>query len=340
MANRSQRSRNGLTAVECLVALGVIGVLVGLLLPAVQQAREAARRASCASNLRQVGLALQNYSSIHQVFPATTGGFFIRRNGEIIGPPFVQKFSVFTRLTPYLDQPQLYHATNFSVALHDFHLFQDQSELYGSKANDTAIATTLAVLLCPSDGGSGRPGWSAPTSYRANYGSERWNVPANGPFAGFRNQSLAQTRDGLSQTAAFSEKLRGGVERPAVDLRSDLISGDIGLPYTIDEALADCASRPYPPKQFRTEAGLIWFVSGLGQTGYNHILTPNHPVPDCVKIMPATSGLVGVRSNHPGGVQVAFCDGSVRFVKDAINAPIWRAFGTRAGGEVIDQGSY
>ena len=118
-----------------------------------------------------------------------------------------------------------------------------------------------------------------------------------------------------------------------------MISGGLGLPHPIDEALEACRSGVRSTSPYRTETGVAWFVGTLSQTCYNHVIEPNSTTPDCVLgHSNPVNGLFGARSNHPGGVHAAMADGSVRFVSNSIRRPVWIAIGTCAGGEVINQG--
>ncbi len=340
-----------MSLIELLVALSIMGLLVGLLLPAVQSARESARRGTCANNLRQIGLATHNYSATHGPFPASTGPPNINRDpdpdpGHLI---IDQKlYSIFTRLLPYLDQAPLASSLNFEVGMEDPYAFGDGLHFRerGMEANVTVMKTSLGMFLCSSDPG-GVPGWTGGTNYRASNGLVRWahgddpTRGTRGAFDGFDSTWPAEIRDGLSQTAAFSEKLRGRPRDDRIKPRVDMIVGGLGLPYTVEESLARCRSRPGAPEGFHTFAGLTWSVGSLAQTCYNHVIPPNSTTPDC--ILPLSSpvvGFLGSRSNHPGGVHAAMADGSVRFVGQGIGREVWKALGTRAGDEIVGAGSY
>jgi hypothetical protein len=292
--------------------------------------------------LKQIGLATQQYVALHRVFPANWGlpDFYHNRGGPLSGD--MKEYSVFALLLPHLDEVSLYQSINFDHGIVDPYYKPGAFGSGGLAANRTAMSVTLGFLLCPSDGASHTQRTGA-TNYRANNGTERWYISHDGPFMseGGRQNSPAAIRDGLSTTVAFSEKLRGHSDSGRLDPRTDMVIGGLGLPYSVDESLQSCASQPGASEGFLTYSGFTWFVGSLAQTNYNHILEPNSAVPDCVLPGSATvNGLVSARSNHHGGVHVAMCDGSVRFVTQTLRRAVWRALGSRAGGEAISSDEF
>ncbi len=276
--------RASVTLVEVLVVLGLVGLLASLLLPAVQKARDAADRSRCGNNLRQVALGLQSYQAAYTVYPMACGlpnyqGLALR--SSILD---FKQYSAFTQLLPYLDQISLYNAINFEAGLDDFYLFPKPER--GFAANLTAMATRLDVLLCPADGGGNGGAPTGGTNYRVNLGADRWPTlqegPSNGTLMSYRCASPASITDGLSHTAAFSEKLRCRAESTRIDPRTDMIVGGLGLPHTAAESMAACESQPGAPRGSFSATGLSWFVGTLSQTCYNHVIEPNGRVPDCV----------------------------------------------------------
>jgi len=333
--------RGGFTLIEVLVAIGIIGLLVGLLLPAVQSARESARRLTCITNLKQIGLSLQSYASLYQYFPGINTPTRFRAGGPISG----HAYSPLARILGELDQVPLYNATNFS----------DLSTSPGSLwANQTVMMTTLAVFVCPSDVTPPVSGYGR-VSYRFNLGPGPWYAPGrdkqsswDGPFSSHRFYSPADFPDGLSQTIGVSERLQGnwmeGTWSPGNYLLTDAGSRlKIGQgPYTIDEMTSACDSASLS-LSIETRSGESWFLSGLHFTDYNHCAVPNAKTHDCslyaiwsgsLHDRTLHEGVFTARSRHPGGVNALRMDGSVRFVSDSIDKQTWRGFSTRAGREV------
>jgi prepilin-type N-terminal cleavage/methylation domain-containing protein len=334
--------RPGMTLIELLVVVGVIGVLAGLLLPAIQAAREGARMVECRNLLRQIGLAVQAYSSAFSVVPAA-GGWPNYEPGLTLRISLEKQYSLFTQILPYIEQTDLFNGINFDVGLVDPYLGDSRViEGQGLSANSTAMRIDVNILLCPSDPKAVDAGWTGGCNFRINLGADRtysygdrgWN----GPIASYHCSSWAETTDGLSQTVAISEKLRGRIDPgPRPNPRTDMILGGLGYPADVDQSLAACGVWNGDPSSFISSAGLTWFVGTLPETCYNHAIGPNSSIPDCVLIRNSlTPGHFGARSNHPQGVHASMADGSVRFVKSSINLNIWKALGSRAGGEIID----
>jgi prepilin-type processing-associated H-X9-DG protein len=313
-----------------LVVIAILAILCALIIPAVQHSREAARRVRCAANLKQVGLAVQSYHSSHGVLPHAWG-WPNHSSGSIV---LHKQFSIFTQLLPYFDETILYASINFDAGIDDFYLFDSGPEFRRMGANRTVIAAGIDVLICPSDA-AGHEDASGGTNYRVNLGSNRWYYSKDGPMmARFQSTSLAHTRDGASNTVAFSEKLRSERDE-RFEPRTDMVVGGLGLPYSAEQSRARCAEGPDSPLKFFEVAGLTWFVGTLSQTCYNHVSEPNGTVPDCISITNPINGLSSARSDHPGGVYVLMLDGSARFVQETISRETWRAMGTRAGGELV-----
>ncbi len=345
------RIRRAFTLIELLVVIAIIGVLIALLLPAVQAAREAARRMQCTNNLKQLGIALHNYHSALNSFPV---GFLYPQNGQVYPgvPALHYRWSVLAQLSPYLEQSSVYDALNMN-----WPIAAGPAAVLGTPpwtpfaANLTVMATKVSLFLCPSDG-SQPPSplagglTSGPSNYQfcagdgspgsANPGDAGVSVPANGAFVLGPSQSIATITDGSSNTVAAAEQLigpaaggastqSGATPRPA-DVRRAAAVGSTPL------SDSGCES----PSGWRLDKGYGWWDGDYRTTLYNHYLTPNSRRYDCWQSSPPHNpAWKAARSNHPGGVNTLFCDGHVRFIKDSVNLATWRGMATRAGGEVL-----
>ena len=335
----ADRSRGGLTLIETLVTIGIIGLLAGLTLPAIQAAREAARRASCVSNLRQIGLAMHAYLETNQVFPVanTTGG------PNVNGRPYLGCYSIFVRLLPGLGQTALYNAVNFDLGTAPLETLGVYGALPGTEyehaADHTAYSTRINLFICPSDPA---PLGIAPCSYRGNtgVGSDTHTYPeypdsGNGIFPEGELVPAGSVPDGLSNTAAFSERVCGSGRVGSPDPSRDCFAL-FGSPGRADSLVKACRLAANKDNASFTASGRWWFWKGRERTLYCHAQAPNGEVPDCIHPSSITAtGMVTARSDHPGGVNLALADGSVRFVSESISVATWRALGTRNGGEIV-----
>ncbi len=299
--------QSAFTLVELLVVIAIIGVLVALLLPAVQAAREAGRRAQCTNNLKQLGLAMQNYHSTFNRFP-------VARNAW----PLVH--SSLSRLLPYCEQQSVQDLVNFTVPLSD-------------AANVAASQIPISFLVCPSDGASGRVSGmpDAGSNYVANNGSGTVGygliASGDGIFTQTYNGFQSVT-DGSSNTIAFSESILGsGNPSTPPNPRLDVLE----VPGGNDTTPADCDGAA---GTFSNKRGGKWIDGHYGNTLYNHFYTPNPKTWDCGNGS-HNKGLSTARSYHPSGVNVNYCDGSVDFISNTVDLAIWRALSTRATGEVV-----
>jgi prepilin-type N-terminal cleavage/methylation domain-containing protein/prepilin-type processing-associated H-X9-DG protein len=369
---RSERNRRGFTLIELLVVIAIIAVLISLLLPAVQAAREAARRIQCTNNLKQLGLGTHNYISTNNVLPPFSESY--NNNGYWVDWPLNWEAATL----PHLEQLQTYNALNY-----DFGGFDPQ--------NYTISATKIAMLICPSETittgpfGTDYPAW---TNYVGNMGGpsviqslDGAIVPnAHGNAAMGANTTwgvgyypgtlgpigLQAITDGTSNTALASEKLAGinGLTGNAVlsSVNGNRFAFPVSMTVTVDSgstasALSFLKACQSLPGTTSTSGGYGGYTNGLWNavnptdgisTGYIHWNTPNGTTCYATSTSIGTTfpddggftDAVTATSNHPGGVNVLFCDGSVHFLKNTTNPQTWWALGTRALGEVISSDSY
>jgi prepilin-type N-terminal cleavage/methylation domain-containing protein/prepilin-type processing-associated H-X9-DG protein len=348
------RERRGFTLIELLVVIAIIAVLIALLLPAVQAAREAARRAQCVNNLKQLSLAVANYEGANGCVPPTG-------NPGSNTTTFVNNFSMKIRLLPYIEQSNLFNALNqgavvgSTVTIHKAMVY-------------TVVTTRIAAYLCPSDGNElsnttvvgSLTGIVTSTNYPNNLGTYLGNNGGNldGPAFAFPTASnnygplvtLAAVTDGSTNTAILSEWVKGNqTPTPGVHQTYSMTSTSYtnkSTPLNLDTLSRECqASNTFysPSGTLWDRKGEFWTVDGCGEGGgYSHINTPNTKA--CLFKGESSNTsyytLIGASSNHPGGVNVAFLDGSVRFVKNSVSAQTWRALATKAGNEVISADSF
>jgi len=344
-----RRTRRGFTLIELLVVIAIIGVLIALLLPAVQAAREAARRSQCTNNLKQIGLAIHNY---HQSTDALPPGGEVNSNnipayGWTIGP---QNYSMKVRILPYMENMSGYNAFNFAVSAH-WNANGTSSPVDGEAINRTARLGRMASFVCPSDTSECQQEPQFPgSSYCNNVGLNRYNSNwrSSGPtyFQG-TDGGLQQTRtfasitDGLSNTAMFSEWVRGfyGLNRDGLNMTygianwpTSIAMGDTDANYKLFQLCKNSTSQSWDWK------GELWTLHDGGRGGgYWHISPPNQK--SCNAASPYDSAITAA-SYHPGGVNVLLLDGSVRFVKSTVNFRTWYALGTYNWGEVMPQGDW
>jgi prepilin-type N-terminal cleavage/methylation domain-containing protein/prepilin-type processing-associated H-X9-DG protein len=347
---RSKRQR-AFTLIELLVVIAIIAVLISLLLPAVQSAREAARRAQCVNNLKQIGIGLHNYHTGLNSFPlANTTAWSYGYESDW------GAWSAQALLLGYMEGQQIYNASNFNLVT----WFAD-----GWQINLTVTNTVINTFICPSDGASpvipNSQQWAGDTNnYFASFGTTTttFAVPdSTGVFAHNRAYGIQSTTDGTSNTIAFSEGLIA-TDTHWIPWRGGVAAGSGGQNYLLDARtnipalMADlqlCAQyfQAHQHPCGANDKGFRWAMGGRGLTSFNTIVTPNSVQYnyggcrlDCEGCGFAFGQYQNATSNHPGGVNVMLADGSVRFVKNSIAQTTWWALGTRNGGEVISADSY
>lgn len=399
---RAAPFRAAFTLVELLVVIAIIGILVALLLPAVQSAREAARRISCTNNIKQMGLGVMNYESAHGGFPPGRGLPDWTINGEpqdgYINYNGVQEvpshktgyYSVHVRILPNMEESAIYDLINFDVGQR-FQLVQSDG-VTPATVNYEAYANAAGIFLCPSDPNTDRI--ISENNYRYNFGGStpyagavsgsdgpdykatrkqtlffgtpdavevEYSAGGNGAFTIGEDLNVGAFEDGLSKTALFSERTKGsgniGDSRPTLSDTITYSRRQLGL-VSIDTPIGlfeQCkkdneggnfgqsnhiyfgGGRWLPGSQFSNG----WPYGNYMCTMYNHVAPPNWPYSDCsafssISDTPYEHVMVTARSQHPGVVNVCYADGHVTTVSDDVDLVVWRASGSRNGGEIVD----
>ena len=372
MFPRSRYRRRGFTQIELLVVIAIIAVLVALLLPAVQMAREAARRTQCRNNLKQIGLALHNYHDTHRTFPM---GAQAEPEGTIAAPipwsgmRWLNTPGAFIGILPFMEGGTLYNSWNVKFS-------GDNNPAAPRSVQTTTMRQQLEWLLCPSDpslrrgpfdqavGTGNYQSSEGDNNYRFNVGTMHRCDFNNGPFNDRDALSVRDMIDGTANTAFVSERNKGtddvsrASHRTALSLsfcgvncdgNSNLVTNAIRTQNLYDDCITLTLNT--------SDANLFrlgfdnWSRGRFDGTLYNHIYTPNAAYFDCCNAAGATAcdvvpnqdgeeAIITARSYHSGGVNVLMGDGQVRFVSDSVDLRVWRAIGTRNGQEQVDNTAF
>jgi prepilin-type N-terminal cleavage/methylation domain-containing protein/prepilin-type processing-associated H-X9-DG protein len=341
------RKNSAFTLVELLVVIAIIGALVALLLPAVQSARESARRTQCVNNLKQLGTALANHDSAVKHLPAASVSK--EYPSDPSHPYSFYRWSALAQLLPYLENQNLHDLLDLSLPL-----YMPGSGYPIAERNKPGVAQTVAGFLCPSDGGSRVKEGMGSTNYAVCTGS---GVGGGTPFDtdGIFYVNSATTygdiRDGSSNTVAASESLLGvdtprtggGVFTGATPEHSyKFVLSFAGKPDLTDTACTASASYNSTDATGNDPRGFAWCSGEYRSASYNHYYPPNARQFDCITsatadptppparpILYSAYGWKTARSAHPGSVNCLFADGSVRAVRDDVDLAIWKGLSTR-----------
>ena len=328
--------RGAFTLVELLVVIAIIGVLVALLLPAIQASREAARRGDCLNRLRQIAIALHNHESARGHFPS---GSIAQADPTNPGTPHsFYRWSALAQSLPYMEGAATFDLLDLSAPLY-------QADFQISPANREAVRTIVPNFLCPSDRQVRVSPSFGPTNYAVCAGTGAGGgTPFDADGAFYINSALrvADFTDGTSQTVMASEAVLGETPPPLTGRASANPQLVYGFAMSLPLTTAGCAATALwnlsdPPSY-------SWANGEYRSAIYNHWTTPNARQFDCVSAettaLPeqqyAAYGWRTARSNHNGGVNAALIDGSARFIADAIDLAPWQALATRAGDDNAD----
>ena len=337
MASSTTFARRGFTLVELLVVIAIIGVLIALLLPAVQQAREAARRMQCTNQLKQLGLALHNHHDTYGSFPKKgrlQGGYHDRIGGMLNVLPFIEQSALKERIDAHTGLAAL----------------SDMSPWSGY----APLQTRINMLLCPSDPGTSQSppdGYGAPTNYKFSIGDSYLAIQSasrshRGLFEDKGEKSFRDVTDGTSNTVMMGERSVGTNARMVLQGHAYSVS------FTSDPTVCRDTVSPTNPNEYTgsvsNRASQRWIDRVPPFCAFATVLPPNSPSCWTGTNENTSESLTSATSYHPGGVNVVLVDGSVRFIPETIDAGdrtlpevtsgespygVWGALGSISGGE-------
>lgn len=356
-----RKSPSAFTLVELLVVIAIIGILIGLLLPAVQSAREAARRMQCSNNLKQFGIALHNYHSAFDCLPGQA-------------PDTNVGYSVQARLMPFMEQSSVYATFDLTkgcvagsssvmpptltLANHALEAAQAKIPSYRCPSDAAGADKLPGPYASETDGTSGPKVQMTTGSYMVCTGSDHTRVQApgsrtvmgatltytasNGPFYHGSCYNIGALTDGTSNTMVMSECNIGDgqpVTASYAEAKSSFITQMYIASATIATPIADLADfnaldtdlAAATKVSWRTDRGTTWMLSQGWFTAYSAFIPPNSKIPSYYTM--SDGGFYAARSYHSGGVNVTFGDGSVRFIPNTVKPEIWRAYATIDGNE-------
>lgn len=309
------QARRGLTLIELVVVIAIIAIMAAFLLPAVQYARETARRMQCSNNLRQITIAMHTYEGAFACFP----------------PGSAQGASALVAMTPFLDQNDLFQQVKYQAGY--FNGVEPVGRYY------------VSAFRCPSDGAPQtlKPEGFAATNYAADSGIWLFHKGFDGVFRHWEEPGLgqggpprtgAEITDGLSNTVAFAEILAADGSKKR--LRATWKMTPLFVSGELDDFAKACSSLPADPAASGwvgsvTHSGRPWVNGSLGVTLFNHVESPNNP--SCTNQTELDSASIASNSSHNNGINAGFADGHVKFVDDAIDLKVWRALGTIGVGD-------
>ena len=367
----TSRNNKGFTLVELLVVIAIIGILIGLLLPAVQAAREAARRMQCTNNLKQLGLAVQNYHDANNALPAARSQLalsgYIHHGSQSAGGGF----GAVVHLLPYVEQGAIYQELVSYTDPNRNPRLQHPWHGGDHTTNYPALTATITAFLCPSDGNATQPSTDGHKTGRLNYMSSRgdsmWNnerhpndesdknakTAHRGVFHVGAFPSMATVTDGTSNTVAWSECV-SSLGSAGTQVKGNMIFGLTSL-HSSGDCPGPCLALKSGTELTQTGTanawrGQRWADGQVMISGFNTVIAPNSPV--CSYGTDSAWGVASVQSNHSGGVNAAMLDGSVRFVSETIDCGdayaravssgkspygVWGAMGSASGGETVTQ---